>query len=198
MADCDLTSARKHYEAAMVILRKQGDKFNLLRALTGLIETIARQGDYPAALACLSEVREISRTIGEDYWIHSFGYAEARYLLTANHDNAGAVRICRQMYEYAKAVDGGTIKSLWPAINILLELAWWAAQAAPPVKALRLAGALEETARQAGLLIYPIIQTELARNIGLARQGLDDAAVDLALADGRAMTLEQAIKYALA
>jgi tetratricopeptide (TPR) repeat protein len=197
MGDCDLSSARKYYEAAAVILRKQGDKFNLLRTLCGLIETISRQGDYPVARACLSEVKEISRSVGEDYWIHSFGYAEARYLLTI-HDDAGAVQICRQMYAYAKAVDGGTIKSIWPAVNILMELAWSAAQAGPPAKALRLSGALEAAARQAGLLIYPIVQTELARNIGLARQGLDDAAVDLALVDGRAMSLEKAIEYALA
>jgi len=72
-----------------------------------------------------------------------------------------------------------------------------AAAQGQPERALHLAGAAAALRETIGAPLPPTEQEEFERHLEMARQTLDEEAAAKALANGRAMTLEQAIEYAL-
>jgi hypothetical protein len=66
-----------------------------------------------------------------------------------------------------------------------------------PVRATRLLGAAEALVEQTQTPLRAAHQIEFERNVALARAQLDDASFAAAWTAGCAMTLEQAIAYAL-
>jgi hypothetical protein len=79
----------------------------------------------------------------------------------------------------------------------LAGLAGVAATEGHPVRAARLFGAAEELFRTLSQKMQPVDQAEFDRNVTAARAQLDEAAFATAWAEGRAMSLPQAIEYAL-
>jgi hypothetical protein len=61
-----------------------------------------------------------------------------------------------------------------------------------------LLGAAEATREALGVTLWPANQIEHDRNVAAVRARLDEATFTAAWAEGRAMTMEQAIAYALA
>src|SRR5205814_5029159 len=66
-----------------------------------------------------------------------------------------------------------------------------------PKRALRLAGAASALEENAGIWAFPPIQARQQHWLATAREALDTDAQSLAWNDGRAMTLDQVIAYAL-
>ena len=62
---------------------------------------------------------------------------------------------------------------------------------------MRLHGASEAALERTGAFHQPADKLEVDRNIATVRAQLDKATLAAAWADGRAMTLEQAVAYAL-
>ena len=67
-----------------------------------------------------------------------------------------------------------------------------------PERAARMFGAAERLRESIDAVLPLAEQLELDRNVSRLRAHLGDAALQSAWAEGRAMTLEQAIEYALA
>ncbi|HSH79264.1 MAG TPA: hypothetical protein VLA19_12125 [Herpetosiphonaceae bacterium] len=65
-------------------------------------------------------------------------------------------------------------------------------------RAARLFGAAEALLEPSGELLPPAERSEHERHVAIARAQMDEAAWQAAWAEGRAMTLEQAVAYALA
>jgi hypothetical protein len=80
----------------------------------------------------------------------------------------------------------------------LANLARLSLQAGEPARAARLIGAGESVSGNSGVRLQPVEQTEYDRHVALVRGHLADAAFDTLRAEGRAMTIEHAIEYALA
>ncbi len=82
----------------------------------------------------------------------------------------------------------------------LIGLAGIAGRQGQPERAARLFGAVEPSAEanaRHGEPFFPVHQRELDRDLAAARAQLDETAWAAAWAEGQAMTLEQALAYAL-
>jgi predicted ATPase/DNA-binding CsgD family transcriptional regulator len=81
---------------------------------------------------------------------------------------------------------------------MLDDFAWLAVAESQPVRALRLAGAASALREKAGASARPDFQRRVVAGIERARQQLGSSEQDIAWHDGRAMSVEDAIAYALA
>jgi hypothetical protein len=71
------------------------------------------------------------------------------------------------------------------------------ASARNPGRAARLFGAAERLREQLGIGLYPYEHDEYEKYVKLSRSQLDEASWNTAWNEGRAMTMEQSIEYAL-
>nr|MBA2449131.1 hypothetical protein [Chloroflexota bacterium] len=69
---------------------------------------------------------------------------------------------------------------------------------AQAVRALRLAGAAAALRAALGAIPSPAAQTLLERRLSSARQALDEDAAAMAWSEGQALSLDEAVAYALA
>jgi non-specific serine/threonine protein kinase len=106
-------------------------------------------------------------------------------------------------YERAEALVREGLALLWELeskyfVNFGLEVsAGPAAAKGQPERAARLLGAAEALREAMGLGLQPADQFEIDRYEAAAREQLDEATFEAAWAEGRAMTLEEAVAYAL-
>jgi hypothetical protein len=79
----------------------------------------------------------------------------------------------------------------------LEEFGVLAAMTGQATRALRLAGAAAALRELHGMPLTPVVRSRLDLALSLARQALDTDAREAAWVDGRAMSREQAVAYAL-
>jgi hypothetical protein len=80
---------------------------------------------------------------------------------------------------------------------LLEDMGGLAALEGLPQRALRLVGAASNLRVEIGAPLSPVEQVKLEKLLEPARQALNDLAQAAAFGEGRAMSLEQAIDYAL-
>jgi hypothetical protein len=158
--------------------------------------------------------------LGLNQWIFERDYPAARRLYEASlaifqdlQDNVGIAyvqvnlgHLALEQGEYSVAYSLlkdslATLRDeadLW-AINFALDsLAGVAAGRGQPKRALCLAGASQALRQSIGILLLPIWQAWVEGQLRPAWQALDQRSGALAWAEGQAMTVEQAVHYALA
>jgi predicted ATPase/class 3 adenylate cyclase len=183
--------ARGHYEQCLAIARRVGDLRGCANALNALGTMDYREGNYPHARAHYSESlalhRELGDTInvaiilgnlGETAWRQG-NYAEAR----AWYDES--LVICQEV--------GYTSVTIF----VLEGCAALAVTQRQPLRAARLWGAAMQLRETSGQPIHPADKPQYDAGVADARAQLDQATFAAAWAAGRALTLEQAIAYAL-
>jgi predicted ATPase/class 3 adenylate cyclase len=187
----DATAARASAEESQTLLRETGNQAYLAEPLTILGNVARRQADYDAARAHYDEGLALWRETRDKP-----GIAEG-------HRNLGA--LARAQGEYVRAaahfVESLTIESELghkPHIPACLEgLAWVAGEQGQPKQAAQLLGAAEALREASGASIPPADHAEYERTVTAVRAQLDAATFAAAWAAGRALSLEQAIAYAL-
>jgi len=85
----------------------------------------------------------------------------------------------------------------WLSADCLDGLARVASVKGSPVRAARLWGAAKASSQAIGALAAPLDQTAYDRHVAAARARLDKGAFDAAWTEGRSLTFEQAVTYAL-
>ena len=130
------------------------------------------------------------RTLGDKWaiaWvlIHRAGvaYAQGDHQLAAAL-NAESLVLCREL------------RTSWGTADCLDGLGWLAAAQGQPRRAARLCGAAAGLRDTVGL--SPIVRDEYERNLAAVRSGLTDKGFAAAWAQGQALTLEDAVREALA
>lgn len=115
----------------------------------------------------------------------------------------GAMAVCDGRYEAARAYltesiaisrDLGHPRGVAAALMGFVQLALALNQ---PRRALRLAGEAEAIYQAAGAPLPPRDQANFERKVGAARKRLPQAEGETAWAEGQAMSLQQAVAYAL-
>jgi non-specific serine/threonine protein kinase len=187
----DLTAARALFEENLAIFRELGDKRSIANSLNSLGIVARNQGDLTAARALFEESLAIRQELGDKQ-----GVANLLNNLGLVAENQGDYMLARSLLRESLM----TLRELGDRLNIakLLEsLASLATVQAQPQDALRLAGAAAALRESIGAPLSPADRIELERHLETARRASGEEASAQALADGRAMTLEQAIEYAL-
>ncbi len=178
-------------EEGLALLRDTGEKVTHADLLHNLGETALMQGDEARAWELEAEALATFRTLGLKHPI-SWSLINLGYIAQHQGDYAQA---------YAFHAESLTIRRdlgvVWGLTAALAGLAGAACGQGRPARAARLFGAAEALHETLPLAPVPAHQLETDRNIAAARAQLDEATWEAAWTEGRAMTLEQAVAYAL-
>jgi len=183
--------AQTFYEESLALHRKRGDKNSIAICLHNLGEVCHQLGKDALSLGLTEEATSLFRELGVKQGLAvSLGNLGELTLRGGDPERAQRLyreAICLQQELGAK----GDI------LSILLIFAAFALQAGKPSRAVRLYAAAQAL-RQAIDMAFSLAQTgEYEANLASARTQLDPPAFAEAWADGRALTMEEAVAYAL-
>ncbi len=188
----DYTTARSHYEESLLLARDVGDRGDVAYVLNALGEIARLQNDYQLASILYSEALALRREIGEKSGIigtvHNLGH-----IALHEGDYARAIALFKESLALTQTLDEAWLGT----VVCLAGLAGVATAMRQPERAARLFGAAEALIERRQLVWPPADRAEYDRNVAAARAQLDESTFNAAWAEGRAMTLEQAIAYAL-
>jgi predicted ATPase/class 3 adenylate cyclase/Tfp pilus assembly protein PilF len=187
----DYASARHYWEESLAIRREIGDRQGIATSLNNLGYMANIQGDYASVRGYLEESLAIRREIGD------------RKGIAASLNNLGLVAYHQGDYTSARGYleESLTIKreigDQRGIADSLEAFAGLAADQENPERAARLSGAAEALREEMGLPLAPNEKEEYDRDVAQVRQGLGEVAFAAAWEEGRAMTMEHAVEYAL-
>lgn len=187
-------AARLFYEESLAIRRESGDKRGVVASLSSLGKVLKAQGEYGQAQRLYEESLAISRELGGEEGI------------AASLCELGSALLSRGNYQRAGNVFRESL-SLWQEIgntghivDCLVGLGRVAGAAGSwesAIKAARLLGAASLLLDTIGSPMQPSDRAEYDHDVAAVRAQLDEAVFVVAWAEGRAMTREQAITFAL-
>jgi non-specific serine/threonine protein kinase len=187
----DAAAARSFQERSLTLFQKLEDKWGIAFTLTNLGNVSAMQGDYEKARALhgesLRRFREMGDRRGSAYALNNQAtlmYRQGDYA-AAWENHAESLKIRREL------ADRRGIAFSLEGIAIL------AAARQRVERAARLFGAARALRKTIGLPLAPVDRADYEHGLALARAGLREEAFEQAWSEGRAMTWEQAVAYAL-
>jgi len=183
----DFAAARLLYEECLVLMRELGNRPYVAITLDNLGRVAALEGDYAAARGLSGEALAIMRELQ-----HGNGIADALYNLATVALEEGDPAAARTMFEEGFAIRRERSDRRGMAAS-LEGLAAVAAAEGEPLRAARLWGAAERQRTEAASPLPPIERGRYDRWLGTVRAALhDDNAFDHALAEGRALSPDEA------
>ena len=185
-------AARALLERSAEIARELGDQWGLTFALGQLGHVAYQEGDLAAARGYREEAASVARAVGDR---HTLGLALAGLALVARtqgyHDESA------KLFQETLLVSS-ELKDQWIMPRATGGLAGAAVLAGNYERAARLFGATVAMRDTSGIVEATRTFRDLyERDEAEARAALGDEAFAAAWAEGRAMTLEQAVAYAL-
>jgi tetratricopeptide (TPR) repeat protein len=181
------------YTEGADLARKEGDKVVLAMTLANLGVLAASQGDKKTARSCYEEALALHR---ENFDTHNIAIALAN--LSALASKRGQIEEAKALTHEALGLAHG-LGDKEVIIACLENLGEQAASEGQADRAARLLGASEALRGDTGHapLPQPDQQESWARIMALLGAGLDDEHLAAARAEGHAMTLDEAVAYAL-
>lgn len=184
----DSVAARKFYEESLATARTLGDSWGIAAILSSLGSVARDQGDHATARELLEESLALFQESG-----YQPGIAGALRDLAGVAHSEDNLESARDLYA----------KSLLLLRDLGLRLATIKclrsmAALRPPLRGALLWGAAEHLQEEIGYSPTPMAQAHHEKEVAAAREALGDVAFERAWQEGRAMTLEQAVDYALA
>jgi predicted ATPase/class 3 adenylate cyclase len=188
----DSERATGFFNECLNVSRGLGNKWFSGFALAGLGQVAESLRDYERAMALHAESLAEFRVVGD-----RFGIALALYCVGS---------AARDLRDYGRAVASFTesltvcreLGDMWLSGLCLEQVARLASAYGQHQQAARLFGVAEVLHETLGWRLSPIDQADRDRDVASTQGALGDAAFGASWAEGRAMTLEQAIEYALA
>ncbi len=188
----DLAAAVACAEEGLRLMREVGNPWISGMFIFGLGVAAASNDDYVAARAYLEESEKLYRELGD------------RQMVTAAQSEQAHIE--RQTGNYAQAVSlyFSTILG-WQELghqaalaHELESIAFIAIAQSQPQRAASLLGSAESVREAANSPMAAVERSEYIENIAALRAQMDEATFAAAWASGRALTMDQAIAYALA
>jgi predicted ATPase/class 3 adenylate cyclase/DNA-binding CsgD family transcriptional regulator len=186
-------TVRPILEESVTLFQEVGDRKGLAFALWQLAAVARQEGDHTRAAALIEESLALGRELG------------AKAIITAALQNLGEVVQDQGDYERALALYQESVALARPleykdiVALCLLGIGGVAGAVRQAERAARLLSAAETLLDSMGLsvAIWPEVRADYERYVAAARAQLDEATFTAAWAEGRTLTLEQAIASAL-
>ncbi len=198
----DYEQASHYFEEALPLYRHLGDKDYLTYVLSGLGEIALRQGNYEHATALLEESLALRREFGINWGIAA-SLGSLGWVALRRGDLKQAVTRLVESLTLRREIGDRAGGMAW-CLEKLAEIALTNGQRESVSRrdedfqrAARLFGAAEALREPIGSVIDLVDQPEYERQLAILRAQLDEATFAAAWAEGRTMTMEQAIEYAL-
>lgn len=184
-----LEAARPAFEESLRLARAVGDPWLLSQAVYTLAVIASLTGDSPSALRLFDESIGVMRKVG-DRWGLSYSLAG----LSFEYLREGQIDEARLQLDESLTL----AREIASTTSTALALVGFAGLAArgQPVRAARLIGAADGSLAAIDARWWPTEQFTYEFIVAHIHALLDDAAWNASYAEGRAMTLDQAIAYA--
>jgi predicted ATPase/DNA-binding SARP family transcriptional activator len=188
----DLASARPPAEDSIRLFREDGeDRWGLGIALTNMGVVLEAHADYDLAVSLFEESATIFRELG-DMWPLSIPLRHLGIVASRRGDHVRAEELYRESLAALRELGEKWLISL-----CLEELAGAACAQGEYDRAARLWGAEETISEAIGATVRALYRADYDRGVEAGRAGLGEEAFKAAWEEGRAMTLEEALAYAL-
>jgi predicted ATPase/class 3 adenylate cyclase len=187
----DHAAAQSHYAECLAVYRKVGNKQGIGMTLIELGNEAFLCGDYVSARTYQEQSLALFQERGDQFgsYIVLFNLAQ---LTRLEGDGKGAVEKFAEGLSIARELDDQRIISVY-----LLGMGGAASTSGEPVKGVRLFGASEALRERIGSALEPEDQLQYDRDMLDMRNQLSEEAFSKAWEEGRAMSMEEAIAYAL-
>jgi ATP/maltotriose-dependent transcriptional regulator MalT len=192
LSEGDLKEARRLYQESLRVRREIGDKRGMAIALNNLGEVALQQGDYARAAAFSEEGLALARGTGIKQVI---AWALGTLGQIAKHEGENGIAAERLREALVLFHELGAKTS---AAGTLLRLAELVAKHAEPALAARLFAAAEAVLDTTTIIPAPARRAEQEQAVAAARTQMDEADWAAAWAEGRALTLDQAVELVVA
>jgi tetratricopeptide (TPR) repeat protein len=205
-AQGDYATAQAHYEQALVIARELGNRGSEAYNLNRLGLAACRQRDYARARALCEESLSLSREVGVKgsiaWSLHILG------LVACREGDTAAARVLLAESLTVRWELGDKV-GITDCLEGMAKLAFVVATSVAPdetakavttsgmERAARLWGAAESLCEAIGSPMSPADRADYERNVAAARAALGEESFTAAWAEGRKMTMEEAVEYAL-
>ena len=188
----DLDAAEAVLPEALVLFRGLGDPQGVSSGLYGLANLALARGDGDEAMRLLVEGEALSREAGN--WSMLATCLGTQAISTRlEGDNARTAELLRESVEIA-----GMLRDDYNVVFCVTGLAGVAAREGRAERAARLFGVADALSEKTGAGIsWSVLRNLNERDLAVTREMLDSEAFEAAWAEGRAMTLEEAVAYAL-
>jgi len=187
----DYPLANARLEQALAISRELEDTRSIAFELSGLGEVALRQGDYTRATQLLEESLELRRQLGNK-WGMGVSLGTLGWVAINERDWNRAIARLGESLEVRQEI-GDKGGSAW-CLERLAEVALARGESEKAVRLLSAASALRISI---GSVIDPVDQPEYKNRRSALRAELGEERFTVVWEEGRAMSLEQAIAYAL-
>jgi predicted ATPase/DNA-binding SARP family transcriptional activator len=187
----DYELAGHHLEKALAIARESGDKWVTAHSLRGLGLVALNQGDEARARVFFDDALLLYRELGNKFGISVSLFYEGRFAILSG-DQARAQSLFERSLVLARQIG-----PVWLRTQCLGGFAALSAVRGQADRAVRLWAAAEALTAACGSYVDAADRRLYERTVANVRDRLEPEALEAARAGGRAMTLEQAIEYAL-
>ena len=177
-------------ETSLSIFRELDHPPGIAQALNIIGELARMGGDYERAKRAYEECLAVCQQTGEVNRI-CYTYANLAYVAHHEGDHKHALQLARQALQLSREVSGTR-----DVASFLANLASPAAALGQLQPAARLLGASEAALERLGAFHQPTDKPEVDHAVEVVRAQLDAADFEAAWAEGRAMTVVEAIDYA--
>ncbi len=187
----DYAIARAYSEQGVALCREIGSKFGMAMTLNRLGDLARCEGDYGRADTLYNDSLSLFKEMGYSSQTASAWHNIAHVRLSQGEGVQAAKLFHQALNEFREMGDKKGVT------DCLTGLAGVAIQFGQPGKGARLLGASEMLKQELGATWWPANHIAYKGHLSRLHEQLDDATFNAAWAEGRAMTLEQAIEYAL-
>ena len=187
----DFAEARLRYQQILPFLREEKYKSGITSALNALGVMAHAEGNYALAKGYYAEALANARDLGSGIFSPAKNLGN---ILLYEGEIESAKTLAAECMSLAR--QSGSKAVLSYAIQSYAGIATVQKQARKAITLFAVTRKLQEEAASKGIL-SPAGEADFARNFALAREQVDDATFNAAWAEGRAMTWEQAVAYAL-
>lgn len=186
--------AIERFDESLALKRGLGDTWDVARTLVNLGELAWRSGDYDRAEGLYRESLEVGQAPGAPV---------DKEIIAAVNNNLGELALCRGDHEraeglYCRAL--ATWHEIGDRFRVTLALGGLGGAAAglgDPRRAARLLAVAEALREQTGAHLDADNEAEHLRMVAMARRQLSTPDWEAVTAEGRAMTLAEAVAYGL-
>jgi tetratricopeptide (TPR) repeat protein len=183
--------ARVLFEQSLALRRKLRDTRNIANSLCYLGSVALLEGDYDRATALLDEALDLGRDLG-NLLIVSAGLANESLVTLAAGEAGRAEVLCSEALALSHEL--GDKRT---SVECLHGLAGIAAVQAEPLRAALLSGAAESLHAEIKAPPSPAERMVGERFLPIARAAVHDQSFEAAWAEGRQMSYDAAVTYAL-
>jgi tetratricopeptide (TPR) repeat protein len=200
-SQADYAAARSLYEESLAIRRELGDKRGIAISLSNLGRVAYSQGDYPAARSLHEESLAIRRELG-DKWGIAYSLNSMGSVAYLQGDYAAAHSLYEESLTIRRELQDkrGCAECLAGLGGVAARMGQWQAQTRAEGQAergTRLLGAAEALLGAISAVLDPEDRMVYEQGVASARAQLSEEDFERAWAEGRAMSMEAAIEYAL-